>query len=43
MCVFRSQLELAVQIPSENNFAICKLQECDMRVNEEEQIWNYTG
>lgn len=31
---FNSQLELAVQRLSENNFAICKLKECDMEVNE---------
>lgn len=33
---FSYQLELAVQRLSENNFAICKLKECDMEVNEEE-------
>ena len=36
VCFFRSQLELTVQRLSENNFAICKLKECDMEVNEEE-------
>lgn len=36
LCFFNSQLELAVQRLAENNFAICKLKECDMELNEEE-------
>lgn len=36
VCFFNSQLELAVQRLSENNFAICKLKECEMGANQGE-------
>lgn len=36
VCFFNSQLELAVQRLSDNNFAICKLKECEVEVNEGE-------